>query len=105
MRTTVLLVIVLLTLGLWSAPAMAGDHAVIQQLPASCQPVSDVELSQLSGKQGFSFNWCQVARCIYSQLPPPTQQKILCAVQVARMINSCINGKNTDGVMPLTQVK
>jgi hypothetical protein len=103
MRTTVLLVIVLLTLGLWSAPAMAGDHAVIQQLPASCQPVSDVELAQLSGKQGFSFNWCQVARCIYNQLPPPTQQKILCAVQVARTIYSCVNGQNTNMVQPLSR--
>jgi hypothetical protein len=46
----VLLLIVLLTLGLCSVPAMAGDQAVIQPLPATCQPVSDVELTKLSGR-------------------------------------------------------
>jgi len=58
MRTTVVLVIVLLTLGLYSVPALAGDNAVIQPLPASCQPVSDVELSQMRGKQLTNFNGC-----------------------------------------------
>jgi hypothetical protein len=98
MRTIVVLVIVLLTLGLVSVPAMAGDNAVIQQLPASCQPVSDVELSQLSGKFGFRFDLCQVARCIYTQLPPPTQDKITCAVRVVRTFISCVKGG--DNVMP-----
>jgi hypothetical protein len=61
MRTTVVLVIVLLTLGLYSVPALAGDNAVIQPLPASCQPVSDVELSQMRGKQLTNFNGCAQA--------------------------------------------
>ncbi|MEJ2071337.1 MAG: hypothetical protein P8X65_12960 [Syntrophobacterales bacterium] len=52
MRTTAVLVILLLTLGLslGVAPALAGENAVIQPLPSACQPVSDVELSQMRGK-------------------------------------------------------
>jgi hypothetical protein len=52
MRTTAMLVILLLTLGLslGVAPALAGENAVIQPLPSACQPISDVELSQMRGK-------------------------------------------------------
>lgn len=100
MRTTVVLAILLLTMGLWSAPALAGDQTVIQQVPASCQPVSDVELSQLSGKKGCSLDFRQVARCIYNQLPPPTQEKLCCAVRVAKAIYSCVQGNNNAGSVP-----
>ena len=72
MRTTVVLVILLLTLGLslGPAPAVAEDQAVFQQMPASCQRVSDAELSQVEGKF-FSFN--QVARCVYQRIPEQYQ--------------------------------
>ena len=96
MRATGVLVILLLTLGLgWGVPAMAGDSEVIGQLPASCQPVRDAELAQLSGKKGFDL--CQVARCIYNQLPPDTQQKIGCVVQIINCFKSC----KTDGTVPV----
>lgn len=97
MRTTVLLVIVLLTMGLaWGpAPVVAGDKAVMQ-LPQSCQPVTDAELAQLSGKQGNSFDLCQVARCIYSHLPPNAQRKVACVVRVINCINPC----KTNGTTP-----
>jgi hypothetical protein len=52
MRTTAMLVILLLAVGLnlGASVALAGDHAVIQPLPTACQPLSDVELSQMRGK-------------------------------------------------------
>ena len=52
MRTTAVLVILLLVVGLnlGASVARAGDHAVIQPLPTACQPVSDVELSHIRGK-------------------------------------------------------
>jgi len=52
MRTTAVLLILLLVVGLnlGASVALAGDHSVIQPLPSACQPVSDVELSQMRGK-------------------------------------------------------
>lgn len=93
MRTMVLLVILLLTMGLWSAPVMAGDNGTIQQLPALCQPVSDAELANMNGKQfAPSLFLHRVARCISSKLPPETKQNIRCAVRVAKTISTCIHG-------------
>ena len=52
MRTTAVLVILFLVVGLnlGASFALAGDNPVIQPLPSACQPVSDVELSQIEGK-------------------------------------------------------
>jgi len=95
MRTTAVLVILLLTLGLsvGVAPALAED-AVIQPLPAACQSVNDAELSQISGKQlNFDINWCQVVFCVYQKLPlsDTTRQRISCVYQTVRAFKSCFN--------------
>jgi hypothetical protein len=88
MRTLVLLLIMLLTLGLCSVPAMAGDQAVIQSLPASCQPVSDEELANMKGTQLSmpSLDLRQVARCIYSKLPPEAQRDIMRVAEAIRIL-------------------
>ena len=107
MRTTAVLVILLLTLGLslGAAPALAED-AVIQPLPSACQPVNDVELSQISGKQfDFNINWRQVARCVYQKLPlsEDTRARVRCVVRTIRTLRSCsqhTNG-NTNGIPAL----
>jgi hypothetical protein len=102
MRTTALLVILLLTLGLsvGVAPALAQD-AVMQPLPSACQPVSDTELSQLNGKfLGFdNVDFRQVARCIYQKLPlsEETRSRINCVVRTVRSFRSCFNN-NTNHV-------
>jgi hypothetical protein len=89
MRTTALLVILLLTLGLslGSAPALAEDQAVIQSMPVACQPVSEAELAQLNGKF-FSFDSStlfRVAFCAYRTFTPvETQQRIYRVVQAVR---------------------
>ena len=51
MRTTAVLVILMLafSLNLGASIALAGDNTVIQPLPSACQPLSDVELSQMRG--------------------------------------------------------
>jgi len=87
------LLIVSVTLGLGSGPAMAGDQAVMQPLPVSCQAVSDAELANLNGKQYAipSLDLRQAARCIYTQLPAEAQHDIGCAVRVAKTIYTCIN--------------
>jgi len=96
MRTTAVLVILLLTLGLslGAAPALAED-AVIQQMPAACQPVTDAELSQLNGKfLGFdNVNWRQVACCVYQKLPlsEDTRARVRCVVRTIRTFKSCFN--------------
>jgi len=102
MRTTVLLLIVLVTLGLGSAPAMAGDQAVMQPLPASCQTVSDAELANLNGKQYAipSLDLRQAERCVYTQLPAEAQHDIGCAVRVAKTIRTCINRAPAAGSVP-----
>lgn len=96
MRTTAVLVVLLLTLGLsvGVVPALAED-AVIQQMPAACQQVSDAELSQLNGKF-FNFNdvnWCRVARCVYQKLPlsEDTRARVRCVVRTIRTFKSCFN--------------
>ena len=87
MRTLVLVLIVLLTLGLCSVPALAGDQAVIQSLPASCQPVSDVELTQLNGKAMMRTSFLgEIVRCIESKLPPSAQQEISRVVEAVRIL-------------------
>ncbi|MEJ2093294.1 MAG: hypothetical protein P8X65_14015 [Syntrophobacterales bacterium] len=45
MRTTAVLVILFLVVGLnlGASFALAGDNPVIQPLPSACQPVSDVD--------------------------------------------------------------
>jgi hypothetical protein len=97
MRAMALLAILLLTMGLWSAPVMAGDNTVIQQLPASCQPVTDAELSQMNGKGRISLDLCRIAQCIYSNLPPDTQRKVACVVQVVRCFTRCGGNNTTPG--------
>jgi len=94
MRTTVLLLIVLLTLGLGTVPAMAGDQAVMQPLPASCQPVSDAELCQLNGKglRMSTPDLRQLTMCVYNKLPEETQGKLFQAYQVAKTVYTCIHG-------------
>ncbi len=87
MRTMVLMLIVLLTLGLGSVPAMAGEQAVTQPLPASCQPVSDVELTQLNGKAMMRTSFLgEIVRCIESKLPPSAQQEISRVVQAVNIL-------------------
>jgi hypothetical protein len=87
MRTLVLLLIVLLTLGLCSVPAPAGDQAVIQPLPASCQPVSDVELAQLNGKAMMRTDLLGLAvRYVESKIPPRAQQEISRVVEAVRIL-------------------
>lgn len=77
MRTTVLLAILLLTLGLFSAPAMAGENAVIQQSAALYQPISNADLSQMNGKLMAQPDLLQVAeRLIVSKIPPSTQKEL-----------------------------
>jgi hypothetical protein len=103
MRTTVVLVILLLTLGLslGPAPAVAEDNAVFQQMPASCQRVSDVELSQVEGKF-FTFN--QIARCVYPRIPEQYQPCVLKVYQFSRCLYSYFknhSGNNvTNGTNP-----
>jgi len=94
MKTMVLLLIVLLTLGLGSVSAMAGDQAVMEQLPASCQPVSDAELCQLNGKglRMSTTNLRQLTMCVYNKLPEETQAKLLHVYQVAKTVYTCIHG-------------
>ena len=87
MRTMVLLLIVLLTLGLCSVPAMAGDQAVIQPLPASCQPVSDVQLSDMNGRLAARPDLFQIAvRYVESKIPPRAQQEISRVVEAVRIL-------------------
>lgn len=98
MRTTALLVIFLLALGLslGTAPALAADQAVVQSPVAACQPVSETELSQMNGKF-FTFDkttLLQAARCIYQKLPEDTQTRILCVVRTVRTFKSCFNHTN-----------
>jgi hypothetical protein len=52
MRTTAVLVALLLVVGLnlGASGALAGDIAIIQPLPTGSQPVSDVELYHIRGK-------------------------------------------------------
>jgi hypothetical protein len=104
MRTMVVLVTVLLTLGLCSVPAMAGDNAVIQQLPASCQPVSDVELSQIQGKGLINFNGCaqaflcQAVRCVWANQVPDSFKRSCIGQQLVRCYqNFCRTNNNTGG--------
>ena len=75
MRTLVILVILLLTLGLgWgSVPAMAEGNAEIQQMPLSCQPLTDAELAQFSGMNGPTTNLCRIAHCF----PPGCPEKVI----------------------------
>jgi len=100
MRTTALLVILLLALGLslGSAPALAEDQAVVQPLPAACQPVNDAELAQLNGKflNFNNINWRQVALCVYQKLPlsEDTRSTIRCAYQTCQTFRSCFNHTN-----------
>jgi hypothetical protein len=102
MRTTAVLVILLLTLGLSMgvSPALAED-AVMQPLPSACQTVSDTELSQLNGKfLGFNnVDWRQVACCVYQKLPlsEDTRARINCVVRTVRTFRSCFNN-NTNHV-------
>lgn len=101
MRTAVVLVILLLTIGLaWGpAPALAEGKAVNQPLPLTCQPVSDAELTQISGKF-FRFNnnlnFCQVARCVYQKLPlsEETRTSIRNVYQKIQCFRSCFNNIN-----------
>lgn len=101
MRTTALLVILLLTLGLslGTAPTLAEDQAVVQAMPAACQPVNEAELAQLNGKF-FTFDkttLLQVSRCIFQKLPEDTQTCILRTVRTIRAFKSCINQTNGNG--------
>jgi len=92
MKTTALLVILLLALGvsLAPAPALAADQAVIQALPETCQPVSETELSQLNGKFRFSFDKATLIRaafCAYKTYTPPETQERIC--RVVQKISYC----------------
>jgi hypothetical protein len=93
-KTTVLLLIVLLTLGLSTVPAMAGDQVVMQPLPVSCQPVGDAELCRLNGKglRMSTTDLRQLGMCFYNKLPAETQQNVLRAYQVAKTVYTCIHG-------------
>lgn len=103
MRTTVVLVIVLLTLGLCSVPALAGDSPVIQQLPASCQPVSDAELSQIQGKGFINFSGCAQAflcrtvTCIWANQVPECFKQSCIGQQLQRCYQNFCRTNNTGG--------
>jgi len=90
----VLLLMVLLTLGLCTVPAMAGDQAVMQQLPAACQPVSDAELSQLNGKFAAWANTDlgKVAMCVFNKLPDDTKADLLRLHSAAAKIYTAVRG-------------
>ncbi len=87
MRTTVVLVIFLLTMGLWSVPALAGDNPGIQQAPAALQPVDDAVLTQMNGKLAARPDLCSVVeRFIVSKIPPQAQKQIQTVVAVVRLL-------------------
>lgn len=107
MRTTALLVIFLLALGLslGPAPALAQEQAVVQSLPAACQPVSEAELSQLNGKFCClgKINFCQLALCISDKLPISecTRERIARVCRTIQAVKSCFTHTNntTNGSM------
>ncbi len=88
MKTTLLLVILLLTLGLWSVPALAGDNVVMQPLPAASQPVDDAQLSQMNGKfLKPVYDVRQAAQCLFNKLPPNVRTEIVWVAQTIRLFS------------------
>jgi len=85
----------LLTLGIgWgSAPAIAADNVAIDQLQASCKPMTDAELGQVRGKllgqANFDCDFGKLARCFFNKLPEDTQERICKVVQIIRCLSSC----------------
>jgi len=82
-----------LGIGLGFAPAIAEDNVAIEQLQASCKPMTDAELGQARGKllgqNNFGCDFGKLARCIYNKLPEDTQERICKAVQIIRCFTSC----------------
>jgi hypothetical protein len=107
MRTTVVLMILLLTLGIsmGPAPALAENEAVLQPFPAAYQPVSEAELSEMSGKFLYfnNFDLRQVACCVYQKLPlsentraqiSSAKAQVKCVYQAGQSFRSCFNYTN-----------
>ncbi len=96
MKTTALLVVLLLTLGLsmGPAPALAADQPVLQDMPAACQPVSEAQLAELNGKF-FSFDKTTLLRAAYRAYktftPEDTQERVS---RVVRTLRSCFTQTN-----------
>lgn len=104
MKTTALLVVLLLALGLslGPAPVLAAEQAVLQDMPAACQPVSEAQLSELNGKY-FSFDKSTLLRaayCAYKTFTPPDTQERIC--RVVQTLRSCLTQTNhsTNGTTP-----
>ena len=97
MRTTAVLVILFLVVGLnlGASFALAGDNPVIQPLPSACQPVSDVELSQMRGKLMTTDGcvrsfFCQAAVCFWENKVPQTFKDTCLGQKIEyRLFNFC----------------
>ncbi len=100
MKAVVVVLALLLTVGLvWGpAPALAEGEAILKQIPAG-QPVSDAELSQISGKQLPHVDFRRVAYCVYTHLPlsDETRQKINTVVQQIKSFKNCFHSNNVNG--------
>ena len=104
MRTTAVLVILLLavSLNLGASMALAGENAVIQPLPSACQSVSDAELSQIQGKfNGMdgcvkSF-FCQVAYCFWENKVPIKFKTSCLGQKIQTRLFSFCNIQNGNG--------
>jgi hypothetical protein len=100
MKSVVVVLALLLTVGLiWGpGPALAEGEAILKQIPAG-QPVSDAELSQISGKQLPPVDIRRAAFCVYTHLPlsDQTRQQIATVVQHIKSFKNCFHGNNVNG--------
>jgi hypothetical protein len=91
MRTLGALSMLLLALGLWSYPAVAGENPDGKPLPGVSQQINDTQLDQCRGGAGDPADYAQVSRTV-----PTTQKVVDDTVNFSQDVVSTMKGYNTN---------